>query len=151
MPQSLSQIYLHLVFSTKNHQRFIDDDIRAELYAYMAAVLNDECKSPARIIGGVEDHAHILLQLARTSTVAHVVEMVKKRSSKWIKTKGTKYKTFQWQAGYGVFSVSVSAVERVVHYIENQKEHHAEVSFKDEYRKFLDDQGIEYDEEYVWD
>lgn len=139
------------MFSTKNHQRFIDDEIRAELYAYIAAVLHDECGSPARIIGGVDDHAHILLRLARTVAVAHVVEMVKKRSSKWIKTKGEKYKSFQWQTGYGVFSVSVSSVDRVVHYIENQKEHHAEKSFKDEYRKFLDDQGIEYDEEYVWD
>lgn len=94
MPQSLSHIYLHLVFSTKNHQPFIDVLIQPELYAYIAKILYDECSSPAKIIGGVEDHIHILFNLSRTQTVARVVEMIKKRSSKWIKTKGEKYRPF---------------------------------------------------------
>ena len=103
MPQTLSQIYLLLVFSTKNRYPLIDDTIRSELYACMAKVLYDECSSPAKIIGGVDDHVHILLNLSRTYTVAHLVEMVKKRSSKWIKTKGGVLSKFQWQTGYGVF------------------------------------------------
>ena len=151
MPQSLSKIYIHLVFSTKNHQPFIDEQIQPELYAYMAKILYDECSSPAKIIGGVEDHAHILLNLSRTCTVAHLVEMVKKRSSKWIKTKGEKYRAFQWQTGYGAFSVSTSAVATVTRYIANQREHHRKSSFKDEFREFLNEHGIEYDEKYVWD
>ena len=151
MPQSLSQIYLHIVFSTKNRLPFIDESIRSELYAYMAAILHDECDSPARIIGGMDDHAHILLRLSRVQTVAHIVEIVKKRSSKWIKAKGDKYRDFQWQAGYGVFSVSVSSVDNVAAYISNQKKHHEGMSFEDEYRQFLQTQGIEYDESYVWD
>jgi REP element-mobilizing transposase RayT len=151
MPQSLSHIYLHIVFSTKNHQRFIDEEIQPELYAYMARVLSDECSSPAKIIGGVEDHAHILLNLSRTFTVAHVVEMVKKRSSKWIKTKDERFTDFQWQAGYGVFSVSGSAVAEVANYIVGQKQHHQKGTYKDEFRGLLNKHNIKYDEEYVWD
>lgn len=151
MPQSLSKIYLHLVFSTKNHQPFIDELIQPELYAYMAKVLYQECGSPAKIIGGVADHAHILLNLSRTCAVAHLVEMVKKRSSKWIKTKGDKYRLFQWQTGYGVFSVSESNVKTVVAYIANQREHHKKDTFKDEFRRLLEKHNLEYDEEYVWD
>ncbi len=151
MPQSLSQIYIHLVFSTKNHQPFIDESIQPELYAYMAKILYDECSSPAKIIGGVEDHMHILLNLSRTCTVAHLVEMVKKRSSKWIKTKDIRFRDFQWQTGYGVFSVSTSGVDAVTKYIANQRQHHRKSSFKDEFRGFLNKHGIDYDEKYVWD
>ncbi len=151
MPQSLSHIYLHLVFSTKNHQSFIDEVIQAELYAYIAKILYDECSSPAKIIGGVEDHMHILLNLSRTCTVAHLVEMVKKRSSKWIKTKGLKYEKFQWQTGYGVFSVSSSGVDAVANYIADQKAHHGKRTFKDEFRSLLNKHNIKYDEDYVWD
>ena len=151
MPQSLSQIYIHLVFSTKNHKPFVDETIQPELYAYMAKILYDECSSPAEIIGGVEDHVHVLLSLSRTCTVAHLVEMVKKRSSKWIKTKGDRFHEFQWQTGYGVFSVSSSRVDEVTKYIANQREHHQKRAFKDEFRGFLDKYGIDYDERYVWD
>lgn len=151
MPQSLSQIYIHLVFSTKNHQPFIDDQIAPELHAYMAKILYDECSSPAKIIGGIEDHVHILLNLSRTCTVAHLVEMVKKRSSKWIKTKDVRFRDFQWQTGYGAFSVSSSGIDAVTKYIANQREHHRKSSFKDEFRGLLDKHKMEYDEGYVWD
>lgn len=151
MPQSLSKIYIHLVFSTKKHQPFIDKQIQSELYAYMAKILYDGCSSPAKIIGGFEDHVHILLNLSRTCTVAHLVEMVKKRSSKWIKTKGDRFHEFQWQTGYGVFSGSSSGVDEVTKYIENQREHHQKRSFKDEFRGLLNKHNIEYDEDYVWD
>ncbi len=151
MPQSLSHLYIHLVFSTKKHQPFIDDQIAPELYAYIAKILYDECSSPAKIVGGVEDHMHILLNLSRTQTVANLVEVIKKRSSKWIKTKGEKYMAFQWQIGYGAFSVSRSGIEAVTKYISNQKEHHQKTSYKDEFRGLLDKHGIEYDEHYVWD
>ena len=117
----------------------------------MARILYDECSSPAKIIGGVEDHIHILLNLSRTCTVAHLVEMIKKRSSKWIKTKGEKYHTFQWQTGYGVFSVSASGVDAVTKYIANQREHQRKQTFRDEFREFLNKYELEYDEGYVWD
>lgn len=151
MPQSLSQIYIHIVFSTKNRQPFINESIAPELYAYMAAVLHDECKSPAKIIGGVEDHAHVLLNLSRTNSVASVVETAKTSTSKWIKTKDSSLRDFAWQAGYGVFSVSRSNLTAVTDYIAAQKEHHSKSDFKNEFRGLLRRHGVEYDERYVWD
>jgi putative transposase len=150
MPQSLSQIYVHLVFSTKNRQPYIHESIAPELYAYMAAVLYDECKSPAKIIGGVEDHAHILLNLARTCCVADVVEAVKTSTSKWLKTKAPELREFAWQTGYGAFSVSKSNLAAVTDYIATQKEHHAKSDFEDEFRGLLQKHEVEYDERYMW-
>ena len=150
MPQSLSQIYIHL-FSTKNRQPFISDTIGPDLYAYMASVFHDECKSPAKLIRGVEDHVHILFNLARTWAVADVVEAIKTSSSKWMKTKGENLHSFQWQTGYGAFSVSRSHIEKVMDYIRNQKEHHRKSGFQDEFRGLLKKYDVEYDERYVWD
>jgi REP element-mobilizing transposase RayT len=130
---------------------FIDESIQTELYPYMAKVLYDECSSPAKIIGGVEDHLHILLNLSRTISIANLVETIKVQSSKWIKTKGIPYWKFHWQAGYGAFSVSSSAVDAVTQYILGQKEHHRKRTFKDEFRVLLDKHEMEYDEAYVWD
>lgn len=151
MPQSLSQVYIHLVFSTKNRQPLITDAIASELYAYMATVFNDECKSPAKLIGGVEDHVHALFNLSRIWTIANVVEAVKTRSSKWIKKKGSDLSTFKWQTGYGAFSVSRSQIDSVMNYIRNQKDHHRKTGFQDELRGMLGKHDVEFDERYVWD
>ena len=151
MPQSLSQVLIHLVFSTKHRQPFITEKIEPELHSYIAKILYEECYSPALIIGGDCDHLHILFGLSRIWTVAKIVELVKKRSSKWIKTKGEEFKDFQWQTGYGAFSVSRSSAEIVNKYIANQKEHHRKNSYQNEFRAFLNKHEIEYDEKYVWD
>ncbi len=150
MAQSLSQIYVHIVFSTKNRTPWIDANIKNELYAYMATVLKTH-ESPAIIIGGIADHVHILSRMSKNIAPAKLLEMVKKRSSKWIKTKGEKYVKFGWQNGYGVFSVSQSHVERVRKYIENQEEHHRRKNFQNEFRSLLEKYEISYDERYVWD
>ena len=121
MPQSLSQIYIHLVFSTKDRRRFIFDNIASDLYAYMAVVFHDECRSTAKLIGGVEDHIHALFSLARTWCVADVVEAVKTSTSKWMKTQDPLLRHFAWQAGYGAFSVSRSNIDAVENYIRNQR------------------------------
>ena len=136
MPQSLSSILVHLVFSTKHHQPFITPEFERELYPYMATVLK-ECHSPALTINGTADHVHILFSLGRTVTLADVVEEVKKRSSKWAKTKGKSFARFQWQAGYGAFSIGESMVAAVRRYIAKQKEHHRRRSFQDEFREFF--------------
>jgi putative transposase len=149
MPQSLSQIYIHLVFSTKNRQPFISDAIAPDLYSYMAKVFSDECRSPAKLIGGVEDHMHALFNLARTKSIAEVVEAVKTSTSKWMKTQGST--TFSWQTGYGAFSVSRSNIETVEDYIRRQKEHHRKQDFKGEFRGLLEKHDVEYDERFVWD
>ncbi len=150
MPQSLSSILIHLVFSTKNREPYITAEIEPELHAYLAAVFR-ECRSPALIVNGTVNHLHALFTLSRTTTVAELVEEVKKRSSKWAKTKGGMYRTFQWQAGYGAFSVSQSNVVAVRKYIAEQKEHHRRKTFEEEYRSFLEKYGVAYDERYVWD
>jgi len=150
MPQSLSQVYLHIVFSTKNRENLIKPEIEELLHKYIAGILkNLDCT--AIKIGGPANHIHILNTFSRTISISKMLELVKKDSSKWIKTKGNEYHNFYWQNGYGVFSVSQSKIDIVKKYIDNQKEHHKEKSFKDEYRKFLIEYGIKYDEKYVWD
>jgi putative transposase len=151
MPQSLAHLYVHIIFSTKHRQPFINERIEPQLYAYIAKILYDECHSPAVIIGGDKDHIHILLALSRVWSIANIIELIKKRSSKWIKTKGDDLSAFQWQTGYGCFSVSRSGVPAVEKYIRGQKEHHRKQTYKDEFVQFLDKHDIEYDERYVWD
>ncbi len=121
-----------------------------DLYSYMAAILKN-LGCPAIIINGTPDHIHILCNLSRTISIAHLIEEVKKGTSKWIKSKSHSYQKFQWQTGYGVFSVSQSKMMTVKGYVENQKEHHRMQSFREEYRIFLREYGVAYDERYVWD
>ena len=150
MPQSLSSVLVHLIFSTKNRWPFIKSKIEKELHPYMASIFR-ALKSPSLTIGGYDDHVHILFSLARTINIAELVEEVKTDSSKWIKTKGEQLKNFYWQDGYGAFSVNPNDVDIVKAYIENQKEHHSKKTFQDEYRELLKQFNITYDERYVWD
>ena len=150
MAQSLSKILVHLIFSTKNRERVLKDNIREELHRYCASVLN-ELDSPAVLINSVEDHIHILFSLSKNFAVSKIVEEIKKSSSKWIKSKGSEYSYFYWQSGYGAFSVSQSNVPEVQQYIANQAEHHRHKTFQDEFREFLKRYEVVYDEKYVWD
>jgi len=151
MAQSLSRLWTHLIFSTKNRYPFLSDKVlRGEMHAYLAEMLrNQNCET--RIVGGVEDHTHSLFALSRTLPIARVVKEVKRTSSGWIKEDWPKLAKFHWQGGYAAFSVSQSNLEDVVRYIENQEEHHKRVTFQDEYRAFLEAYGVEYNECYVWD
>ena len=149
MPQSLANILLHIVFSTKGRTPFLADPaVRVEMNSYLAGALRN-LGSPAVTIGSDRDHVHILCSLSKNLSAAKVVEEIKKSSSKWAKTKGLRH--FQWQRGYGAFSVSPSNVERVRKYIQNQERHHARVSFQEEFRLLLQKNGVQYDERYVWD
>ena len=150
MPQSFSSVYIHIIFSTKNREPMIPAAIECELYNYISKiVITLDCR--VLKINSVSDHVHILLSMNRTTTIAQILEEIKKRSSKWIKTKGCDLQSFQWQTGYGVFSVSYSKIDIIKKYIEDQKEHHKTVSFKEEYIRFLKENNIPYDERYVWD
>ena len=142
MPQSLSSILIHLIFSTKNREPFLTPEIDAELYPYLASILK-AMKSPALIINGTSDHLHTLFSLSRVVTIADLVEEIKTESSKWIKAKGQEFRSFHWQSGYGAFSIGQSQVTTVKRYIQRQKEHHRRVTFQDEYRKFLAAYDIE--------
>jgi REP element-mobilizing transposase RayT len=150
MGQSLASVLVHLIYSTKNREPFLTPEIDPELYAYQAAIFQ-ELGSPALLINGTADHVHALFRLGRTITISDLVEEVKKRSSKWLKTKGPTLAGFHWQAGYGAFSIGESGVPALRKYIAGQKEHHRRTSFQDEFRAFLAKYQIEYDERYVWD
>jgi len=151
MPQSLAQIYLHIVFSTKHRRPFLfDPALRAETHKYLGGTCRD-LDSPSLVVGGVEDHIHILCRFSRTQTVAVLVRELKRESSKWIKTKDTGLQDFHWQDGYGAFSISPGHVEALRAYIANQEEHHKRESFQDELRRLLKKYGVDYDERYVWD
>ena len=150
MPQSLSSILIHLVFSTKHREPFITPSIETELHPYLATIFR-ALKSPSLCIDGTADHVHILFSLARGITIADLLEEIKTESSKWIKTKGPESRNFHWQKGCGAFSIGQSNVETLKGYIRGQKQHHRRVTFQDEYRKFLKSYGIDYDERYVWD
>ena len=150
MPQSLSHVLIHCVFSTKNREPFIDDDIEVELFQYLGGVCNRmEC--PSLKVGGYLDHVHVLCSLSRKLPIMDLLEEIKKRSSKWIKGKGDKYAGFYWQTGYAAFSVDEKTVASIIQYIENQKTHHTGLSFQDELRSLFKQHGIDWDERYVWD
>jgi putative transposase len=150
MPQSLSSVLIHLIFSTKSREPLIRHLVAAELYAYGTTVLkNANC--PALAMNGTADHVHALFNLSRVTTFAEVVEELKTSTSKWIKTKGPDYRGFHWQSGYGAFSVSQSSVDQVMDYIHDQENHHRVRSFQDEFRALLVKHAVSFDERYVWD
>lgn len=150
MPQSLSYLLTHIVFSTKDRTPVLDAKVRPALHAYLATVArNVECECFR--VGGVADHVHLAVRLSRTITMAQLIEELKTSSSKWLKTQSPALAAFAWQRGYGAFSVGPSDLNALLHYIDTQEEHHKTRTFQGEYRAFLKKYGIEYDERYVWD
>ena len=150
MAQSLVKNYVHIIFSTKHRNDFIDNAVEKELYSYISTICKDN-DSPAIKIGGTENHIHILLTLSRKYAMMHVIQEIKAHSSRWIKTKGKKYENFFWQDGYGAFSVSQKNVFATINYIKNQKKHHQNEDFKDEFLTILKKYETKYDEKYLWD
>jgi len=151
MPQSLTQIYLHLVFSTKNRAPYLKQcDLRAQMHAYLAGICKN-LETPAIIVGGVEDHVHLLSRFSKNITVADLLRDLKRDSSKWIKNQPAALGEFLWQAGYGAFSISPSDVEALTQYIANQEDHHQTETFQEEFRRLCQKYGVPIDERYVWD
>jgi len=150
MPQSLSQVIIHIVFSTKGRHPWLDPEIRPRIHGYLATVCRD-CSCEAYRVGGTADHVHIAGRLARTVTQAELLEKIKKTSSAWIKNQGEAYRSFHWQGGYGDFSIGWSQLEDLVKYIDHQEEHHRTRTFQEEYRDLLHKYHVEFDERYVWD
>jgi putative transposase len=148
MPQSLSKIYIHVVFSTKYRRPLISEEIRQNAQAYFVQV-GANLGSFTEEIFIMPDHIHWLCTLPRTITVADLVKNVKISTS--IKYKTITQCNFEWQKGYGAFSVSESGLVPVKNYIKNQHDHHKKTYYQDEFRRFLEEYRIEYDEKYVWD
>jgi putative transposase len=150
MPQSLSRLLVHIVFSTKHREPWLDGPSRPPLFAYMAEVGRDLGCEVFRV-GGVADHVHLAVDLSRTLTTADFVKKVKQTSNVWLKRRLMLHSGFEWQAGYGVFSLGQSQLSKLTDYIDRQEEHHHRLSFQDEYRGLLAKYGVTPDERYLWD
>jgi putative transposase len=151
MPQSLAKILVHTVFSTKDRRPFLRDPaLREELHRYLGGILARLDCQPI-IVGGVEDHVHLLCALARTCEPASMVKEVKRASTLRLKTRSQDLGDFAWRQGYGIFSIGFSQIPSVRDYIFGQEEHHRKMSFQDELRQLLRRYEIEFDERYVWD
>jgi len=149
MSQSLSKLYIHIIFHIKKGSSTIENIIKGELYAYMGSIIKDNESIPI-LINGTNDHVHILCIMSKNIALANLVEEIKRHSSRWIKTKDTRYESFAWQSGYAGFSVSPSIQDKTKMYIQNQDEHHRKLSFQEEYLLFLKEYGVEYNEQYIW-
>ena len=150
MPQSLSKMYAHAIFSTKSRAPLIAEPWREELFAVLGGSLNNlGCRS--LLVGGVEDHVHLLFVLSRTVSIADTMGTIKKASSSWANDRRKTATAFAWQAGYAIFSVSQSGVEDVRESIRHQPERHKRQSFQDELREWLTRYEEEFDERYLWD
>jgi REP element-mobilizing transposase RayT len=149
--QSLSQIYLHIVFSTKERRPFLQNkDYRDAMHKSLAKTSND-MGCPCLEAGGVEDHVHLLVRLSKTVSPSDLIKELKRATSAWVKDEFPMLQEFYWQAGYGVFSVSPSHIDGLREYIRGQEHHHRTESFQDEFRRLLKKYEIEFDERYVWD
>lgn len=150
MGQSLVKNYIHLIFSTKYRQQLIHPPIEEELHAYLGGVCK-QLDCPILTVGGYTDHIHMLFMLSKKKALVEVVQKIKSSSSKWMKTKGRHLQDFYWQDGYGAFSINSREADVVINYIKNQHEHHRQKTFQEEYRQFLIQYGVSFDERYVWE
>jgi len=150
MPQSLSAVNIHLIFSTKMRHPFLHNkNVREALHSYLGGV-SKELDCPPIRIGGVEDHVHVLARLGRTIALSDWVKELKRVSNLWLKEQGPDFANFQWQVGYAAFSVSQSNLEMVKEYVSRQEEHHRKTTFQDELRAFFRKHEMEFDERHVW-
>ena len=151
MPQSLSAVYIHLVFSTKDRRPFLrDKPTRDALHSFLGSA-SKQLECAPILVGGVEDHVHLLARFSRTITQAEWVKELKRVSNLWLKERGPEYIDFEWQGGYAAFSVSQSNLEAVKQYIAGQEEHHHKIGFKEELLALLRKHEIEWDEKYIWE
>jgi REP element-mobilizing transposase RayT len=149
MAHSYICVNIHYVFSTKHRRKIITPELQERLWPYMGGIAREN-KMKALAIGGIEDHAHVFLSLPSTLSIAKAIQLVKGGSSKWVSDTFPEFKDFEWQEGYGAFSVSISHVGDTIAYIKDQKAHHEKQTFEEEYIAILKKHGIEYDERYVF-
>ena len=150
MAHTFSDLVTHIIFGTKDRFPLIDTGLRKELHAYLGGIVKNIGGMPLTI-GGVADHVHMLVELKPKIPLAGAVAKIKANSSNWVHSFGGMRRKFFWQKGYSAFSVSRSNVERVRRYIEKQEQHHRRVTFSEEYVRFLEQHGIEYDERYLFE
>lgn len=147
MSHTYTNLLTHIVFSTKERLPLVTDEIKPELFAYLGGLVK-ELKGKPIIINGMNDHVHILASLPPTLSIAEAMRFIKANSSKWITQKFGK--PFEWQKGYGAFTVSRSNVDAVYKYIQNQEAHHRKIDFRTEFIEFLSKNDIPFDENFLW-
>ena len=149
MPNTFSNLLFHIVFSTKERRKLLSKELRVRLFKYMSGIAD---KSNFKIIklGGIDDHIHLLFSLSPDMPVAKAVQLIKGRSSKWLRENFTDLDIFSWQVGYGAFTVSKSQIDIVQKYIANQEEHHKKMSFEEEFVELLKRNKIDFDYKYLF-
>jgi REP element-mobilizing transposase RayT len=150
MANTYTSLHYHLVFSTKNRERWIAPDLEERIWAYLGGIAKENKMHPVQI-GGVEDHVHLLLGASPALAPSKIAQLIKGGSSAWIHDTFPNMKAFAWQDGYGAFTVSKSSIPDVADYIRGQREHHRTKSFQDEYLTLLKKHEIQYDARYLWD
>ena len=150
MPQSLSNLIFHFVFSTQHRRAHISRDMQPRLHQFIAGVLRSR-QSKLLTAGGMPDHVHLLVSLDRQTAVSDALREIKSNSSRWIHENLPKRRRFSWQTGYAAFSVSFSQIESVARYIENQVRHHHKKTFKEELLLLLKAHQVRFDQRYLWD
>lgn len=150
MSHSFVNSLYHCVFSTKERRPMITPDLQPRLLEYMGGIAREN-KIKLLVAGGVDDHVHLLVSMPSTISISKAMQLIKGGSSKWIHETFPEHGLFEWQEGYGAFSIGISDVERTTEYINHQPEHHKKMDFKTEFRAFLKKHGIEYDEKYTFD
>ncbi len=149
MASTYSSCLIHCVFSTKGRRKTLSVDLRERLWPYLGGIARQN-DFMALSVGGTDDHAHALLSLPATLTIAKAMQLLKGGSSKWIHDNFPTHSDFAWQEGYGAFSLGVAGVEDTIAYIARQEQHHQTTTFEEEYLAFLERHAIEFDERYVW-
>ncbi len=150
MANTFSQLYIHTIFAVKGRDNIINSKFKDELYKYICGIVNNN-QQKVYAINGMPNHIHILLSIKPNCLLSDLMRDIKASSSKWINTNKYVMGKFQWQEGFGSFSVSQSQVDKVISYIDNQETHHKKLSFKQEYIGLLKSYKIEFDEKYVFD
>jgi REP element-mobilizing transposase RayT len=149
MANTYTSLHFHIIFSTKNRERWITSEIEQRIWEYLGGIARKN-EMKALQIGGIEDHVHVVIGMRPTMCVSEAVQLLKGGSSKWIHDTFPNMAGFAWQDGYGAFTVSKSQLPDVIHYAANQREHHRVRTFQEEYRALLEKHQIEYDERYIW-
>ena len=149
MSHTYTNLLYHIVYSTKDRHPWLDATILSRMCEYLGGAIRDE-GGIALLINGMPDHIHILAKLRQDKAVSDVVRDIKANSSGWVHREFPECSQFEWQTGYGAFTVSVSQLEKVREYIRNQVEHHRRMSFREEFVGFLKAHGVEFDERYLW-
>ncbi len=148
MANTYTCLNYHIVFSTKNRTKWISSDLEQRIWEYIGGIAKSNNTLPVQI-GGIEDHVHALVSAKPDIALSRIVQLLKGGSSKWIHETFPMLSRFEWQQGYGAFTVSNSQMPMVIEYIKRQREHHHKHSYESEFREFLVRHGVEFDERFV--